>query len=91
MYDGEYRTEVENAFEELTHQLGERPRIQRDLVMLHGDVAREINEFAANVKAEMIVLGVKRRRALSIAPGGGIAMKTLRSARCSVLLVPNSG
>ena len=89
VYDGEYRREVEKAFEELTHQLGERPQVERDLVVLHGDVAREINEFAESVQAELVVLGVKPRSALSIAPGGGIAMKTLRSARCSVLLVPN--
>lgn len=89
VYDGEYRTEVEKAFADLTHQLGALPGVQRDLVILHGDVAREINEFAASVKAELVVLGVKRRRALSIAPGAGIAMKTLRAARCSVLLVPS--
>jgi nucleotide-binding universal stress UspA family protein len=35
------------------------------------------------------VLGVKRRRAFSVAPGGGIAMKVVRKAECSVLLVPS--
>ncbi len=87
-YDNEYRTEVEKAFERLAEDLAELPRMQRDLVVLHGDVAREISEFATSVKAEMIVLGVKRRRAFSIAPGGGIAMRVMRAARCSVLLVP---
>lgn len=54
----------------------------------HGEAAREISHFAESVKAEMIVLGVKHRGPFSVAPGGGIAMRVTRSARCSVLLIP---
>lgn len=88
-YDNEYRAEVESAFHTLNEQLAALPRLQTDLVVMHGDVAREINQFAQSVKAELIVLGVKRRGAFSIAPGGGIAMKVVRAAECSVLLVPS--
>lgn len=89
-YDNEYRAEVESAFCKLNEQLAALPRMESDLVVMHGDAAREINQFAQSVKAELIVLGVKRRGAFSIVPGGGIAMKVVRGAECSVLLVPSS-
>ena len=90
-YDGEYRAEVERAFGKVNAALTSLPRAQSELVIMHGEVAREINQFADDAKAEMIVLGVKRRRPFSVAPGGGIAMRVMRTARCSVLLVPNPG
>ena len=90
-FDDEYRAEVESAFGKANAALMSLPRIQPELVIMHGEVAREINQFADGVKAEMIVLGVKRRRPFSVAPGGGIAMRVMRAARCSVLLVPNHG
>jgi nucleotide-binding universal stress UspA family protein len=89
-YDHEYRAEVESAFRKLNEQLATLPHMQSDLVVMHGDAAREINQFAQSVKAELIVLGVKRRGAFSITPGGGIAMKVVRAAECSVLLVPSN-
>jgi len=89
-YDHEYRAEVERTFFRLNEKLAALPHMQSDLVVMHGDAAREINDFAQNVKAELIVLGVKRRGAFSIAPGGGIAMRVLRAAKCSVLLVPSN-
>ena len=89
--DGEYRAEVERAFGKVNAALTFLPRVQSELVIMHGEVAREINEFADSVKAEMIVLGVKRRGPLSVARGGGIAMRVMRAARCSVLLVSNPG
>lgn len=88
-YDDAYRARVESAFRELNDNLARLPKAQTELVVMHGDVAGEINEFAASVKAELIVLGVKRRRAFSVARGGGIAMKVVRKAECSVLLVPS--
>lgn len=90
-FDAEYRAEVERAFGKVNAALTCLPRVQSGLVIMHGEVAREINQFADDAKAEMIVLGVKRRRPFSVAPGGGIAMRVLRTARCSVLLVPNPG
>jgi nucleotide-binding universal stress UspA family protein len=89
-YDNEYRAEVEIAFRNLNEQLAALPHMQSDLVVLHGDAAREINQFAQSVKSELIVLGVKRRGAFSITPSGGIAMKVVRAAECSVLLVPST-
>lgn len=86
-FDDEYRADVASAYAEISAALAELPKIHPELVVVHGDAAREIDEFAKGVKAELIVVGVKHRGPLSIAPGG-IAMKVTRSAQCSVLLVP---
>ncbi len=86
-FDDEYRAEVASAYVKVRAALAELPKIHPELVVVHGDVAREIDEFARGVNAELIVVGVKHRGPLSVAPGG-IAMKVTRSARCSVLLLP---
>jgi nucleotide-binding universal stress UspA family protein len=88
-FDAGYHAEVERAFGEVNAALETLPRIQAERVVMHGEVAREINQFAESTRAEMIVLGVKPRRTFSIAGGGGIAIKVMRAARCSVLLIPN--
>jgi nucleotide-binding universal stress UspA family protein len=89
-FDDEYRADVARAYGELYTSLGSLPQIRPELVIVHGDVARELNQFAESVKAEMIVLGVKHRTPFSVAPGGGISMRVTRSARCSVLLIPKN-
>lgn len=89
-FDAEHRAEVEKAFREMNAALVSLPRIQPELVVMHGEVAREINQFAESVKAEMIVLDVKPRGGFSIAADGGIAMRVMRAARCSVLLIPKT-
>lgn len=88
-FDDEYRALVASAYVEIRAALAELPKIHPELVVMHGDVAREIDEFARSVKAELIVVGVKHRGPLSIV-AGGIAMKVTRSARCSVLLIPSN-
>jgi nucleotide-binding universal stress UspA family protein len=87
-FDAGYHAEVERAFGEARAALGTVSRIQPERVVMHGDAAREITHFAESVKAEMIVLGAKPGRAFAVTAGGGIAIKVLRSARCSVLLIP---
>jgi nucleotide-binding universal stress UspA family protein len=87
-FDDEYRADVARAYADLVAALGALPEIHPELVTAHGEVPREIIQFAESAKAEMIVLGVKHRGPVSIAPGGGIAMKVTRSAHCSVLLIP---
>src|SRR5688572_12351118 len=86
-FDDEYRADVASVYAEISAALAELPKIHPELVVLHGDVAREIDEFAKGAKAELIVVGVKHRGPLSIGRGG-IAMKVTRAAQCSVLLVP---
>lgn len=87
-YDGEYRGQVEASFERMKWALSAFRRMQCGLVTLHGDAASEINGFAECVKAEITVLGLKPRGFASLAPGGGVAMKVVRSSHRSVLLIP---
>lgn len=87
-YDDDYRADLAAGYAELLTSLETLPRIRADLVIEHGEVAREITRFAERSNAEMIVLGLKHRSPFSIAPGGGIAMKVARSTHCSVLLIP---
>lgn len=87
-FDDEYRADVTRAYGELVASLAPLPVIRPDLVIEHGEVAREIIHFAESGNAELIVLGVKRRSSFSVATGAGIAMKVTRSAPCSVLLIP---
>jgi nucleotide-binding universal stress UspA family protein len=89
-YDGEYRAETEASFERMRNALGALPRMHPELVVLHGDPATEINGFAESVKAEMTVLGLRPRGPVSLAPGGGVAMKVVRASHRSVLLIPKN-
>jgi len=87
-FDSEYRSEIEKSFAEVSEALRSLPRAQPELVVLHGDIAREISQFATSVTAELVVLGVKPRNPRSLARSGGTAMKIARALSCSVLLVP---
>jgi len=87
-FDSEYRAEIEKGFAEVSEALRSLPRAQPELVVLHGDIAREISQFAISVTAELVVLGVKPRNPRSLARSGGTAMKIARALSCSVLLVP---
>jgi nucleotide-binding universal stress UspA family protein len=87
-YDGEYRAQIEASFERMREALAALPRIQCGLVILHGDPVTEINGYAKSVNAEMTVLGLKPRRPVPLAPGGGVAMKVVRASHRPVLLIP---
>jgi nucleotide-binding universal stress UspA family protein len=87
-FDSEYRSEIEMGFAEISEAMRALPRVQPELVVLHGDVAREMSAFATSVTAELVVLGVKPRNPKSLARAGGTAMKIARALSCSVLLVP---
>lgn len=89
-FDSEYRSEVEELYDELKTILSAIPRITPELVVLHGNVVREISRFADSVSAELLVVGVKRRRSGVLSRSGGMAMKLAREARCAVLLVPRA-
>ena len=88
--DSEYETAIQDRFnllEKNFDSVGFRP----ELVTLNGDAAREIADFASYSKAELIVVGVRRRQGKSRAVGGRMAAKVLRNAYCSVLIVPSTG
>ncbi|HEY0243416.1 MAG TPA: universal stress protein [Gemmatimonadaceae bacterium] len=63
--------------------------LRPELVVLHGDAAHELTDFAEYSRAELIVVGVKRRVGRTRAIGGRIAGRVIRQAACSVLVVPN--
>jgi nucleotide-binding universal stress UspA family protein len=87
-FDTEYRSEIEKGFDEIRETLSNVPEAESELVVLHGEIAREISQFAASVTAELVVVGVKPRNSAPLVPGGGTAMKIARAVSCSVLLVP---
>ena len=87
-FDDDYRADLAVAYGELATALETLPGIRADLVIEHGEAAREITRFAEGANANLIVLGVKRRTPFAITPGAGVAMKVARSAHCSVLLIP---
>jgi len=87
-FDAEYELAMQerfNCFNKEMRRLDMRP----ELVVLHGDAAHELTDFASYSKAELIVVGVKRRTGRARAVGGRMAGRVLRQADCSVLIVPN--
>jgi nucleotide-binding universal stress UspA family protein len=87
-FDSEYDLVMRERFAELEKDLL-AAHIRPDLVVLHGDTAHELTEYADFSKAELIVVGVKRRRGRARAVGGRMAGRVVRAAKCSVLLLPN--
>ncbi|HEX6574947.1 MAG TPA: universal stress protein [Gemmatimonadaceae bacterium] len=87
--DEEYEFVMRERFGEIERMLQSR-NLRSELVVLHGDTAKEISDFAAYCKAELIVVGVRRRAGRSRAIGGRMAARVLRNAQCSVLVLPDS-
>ena len=86
-YDGEYEVAMRERFKALEKEM-DAVHLRPDLIVLHGDPARELTDFGVYSKAELIVVGVKRRRGRARALGGRIASRVIRHAACSVLVVP---
>lgn len=86
-YDGEYELALRERFKTLEAEM-DAAHLRPDLVVLHGDPSRELTDFAAFCKAELIVVGIKRRHRRTRALGGRIAGRVIRQAGCSVLVVP---
>jgi len=87
-FDSDYELAMHerfNCFEKEMRRLDLRP----ELVVLHGDAAHELADFATYSKAELIVVGVKRRSGRARAIGGRMAGRVIRQASCSILIVPN--
>jgi nucleotide-binding universal stress UspA family protein len=64
-------------------------QIRPEIVVLHGETAHELADFASYSKAELVVVGVRRRRGRSRAIGGRMASRIIRQSECSVLVVPS--
>ena len=87
-FDAEYELAMKERFAEVETGLA-AVNMRADLIVLHGEAEREISDFAAYSKAELIVVGVRRRRGRARAVGGRIAARVMRHATCSVLVIPD--
>jgi nucleotide-binding universal stress UspA family protein len=87
-FDSEYEAAMRDRFNELQSGL-EREGLHGELVVLHGDPAREVADFSAYSKAELVVAGVRHHRGRARATGGRMASRVMRSVSCSVLVVPD--
>lgn len=87
-FDADYELVMKDRFSNVEKALG-RVNLRPELVVLHGDAAHELTDFSSYAKAELIVVGVKRRRGRARAVGGRMAGRVIRQASCSVLIVPN--
>ena len=88
-FDSDYELAIKERFREIESNL-EAAQLRADLVVLNGDAARELTQFAEYCKAELLVVGVRRRRGKARAIGGRMAARMLRSSPCSVLVVPDA-
>jgi nucleotide-binding universal stress UspA family protein len=86
-FDSGYEVAMKERFAALEEAFG-AVHLRPDLIVLHGDPAHEMTDFAEFSKAELIVVGVRRRIGRARAPGGRMAGRVLRRANCSVLVVP---
>jgi len=86
-FDNEYEFTMRERFGALEKAFT-AANLRPDLVVLHGDATREVTDFAEYSKAELIVVGVRRRHRRARALSGRIATRMLRLAECSVLIVP---
>jgi nucleotide-binding universal stress UspA family protein len=87
-FDSDYELAMRERFNCLNKEM-RRFDLKPELVVLHGDAAHELTDFASYAKAELVVVGVKRRSGRARAVGGRMAGRILRQAECSVLIVPN--
>jgi nucleotide-binding universal stress UspA family protein len=85
--DREYELAVQQQFREMEKEL-EMRGARSDLVVLNGEPARELIEFAGFSKAELVMVGINRRPGRSRAIGGRKAARLVRRCDCSLLIVP---
>lgn len=86
-YDSEYEAAMRKRFANLEQDMNS-VHLRPDLIVLHGDPARELVDYSNYCKAELVVVGVKRRRGHTRSMGGRIASRIIRHANCSILVVP---
>lgn len=87
-FDSEYELSMNDRFREIEKSFA-TANLRPDLVVLHGEASRELPDFAVYSKAELLVVGVRRRRGRRRAVGGRMATRIMRSAACSVLVLPD--
>ena len=90
---------VSRLFEELRRELDDeahrlptlhrrRTSIVRDTILLRGEPATVILEYAAQHRNDLIVIGTRRVAAGDTLPLGSVSMAVLRAAHAAILLAP---
>ena len=87
-FDQEYELAMQERFSVIEKSL-RTAGLRADLVVKHGDVSREIAEFAEFSKAELVVVGINRRPGKMRATRGRLAGRMLRYLKSSLLIVPS--
>lgn len=84
----EYDRMAQHEFRRLRARLGEHPRITLIETIRAGDGARDLLAYAAEIGADLIVVGSHGHGRVSRAVLGSTTTKVLRGATCAVLMVP---
>ncbi len=86
-FDSEYEVAMRERFADVEKMLG-KVGIRPELVIKHGDVTRELSRLTENSRADLVVVGIMRRRGKGRAVSGRLAGRTMRHLDTSVLIVP---
>jgi nucleotide-binding universal stress UspA family protein len=78
---------VASGEKQLDREVAARPGAKIETLLRSGDVRAEILHTAAQVGAELVVLGTHGRRGVGRAVLGSVAEHVLRHARCPVLII----
>jgi nucleotide-binding universal stress UspA family protein len=85
-----YESAVTESFGVTQAAISKVPGMRADLIRLSGDPATELLRYVEHAKVELLVLGLRRHYGLGRLLGGSVALKVLRDATCSILIVPES-
>src|SRR4029078_1786635 len=81
---------VKESFEVIRNAVSRINGARAALISLSGDPAAELLRYVELAKIELLVLGRRRHFGFRRLLGGGVALKILREAGCSVLIIPES-
>lgn len=81
------REEAQNQMEKLIRKKKLKPGTFRSVIVRRGDPARVIANQANKARASMIIMGSHGRTGLKRLVLGSVAERTLRYARCPVLII----
>lgn len=85
--DTEYELAMQERFASVEKILG-KAGIRPELIVRHGEVTRELSQFADHSGAELVVVGIMRRRGKDRAVSGRLAGRMMRHLDTSLLIVP---
>jgi nucleotide-binding universal stress UspA family protein len=85
-----YRQDALDALQQTKKQLRVEDHTIVQPIMLQGDTAAELIEFAANVRADLIATGSHGHGFVARLLVGSVATRIVRASTCSVLTVPHA-